>query len=613
MKNISVSKKLVISFAIVTVFSIFLACVGIFSANSINGDYSYILKFPIERKNDLRGVQLDFLMMRYRTANYVMNSGDTDFITNTVTGQYQSTYASLKDKLDSYLALNNNDSSRPPEALRANIDNTRKLEALLAQFDSGAQLVRGHSLDGEGKLADDALKAIIPLTGEINGLLDDMIAESDSYVVENINAIDESADNNIRMLIIMAIACVALSIGLTVYISHYITSSISRPLSALSSFMKKASETGDITLSPRDVETIDKMAHMKNEIGQTIGAAALFTEHIAGTAGRLESISKGDLATKVDNLSNDDVMGNALQSLVKNLNGMFAEINATSSQVSTGAKQIADSAQSLAQGATVQASAVQQLSASIAEINSMAKENSDNATSALTETREAGALMGVCIEQMGQMTRAMRTIDDKSKNILKTTKVIDDIAFQTNILALNAAVEAARAGQHGKGFAVVAEEVRNLASKSAEAAKETASLLESSSQSVDEGNNIVLKVNESLQSVAELAQNNAIKIANVQSISANQSAAMGQVAAGIDQVAQVVQQNTATAEESAASSQEMSSRSIMLQDLISYFKLDESGANRLGLPSRAQPNRQIKMPSAPLQLTDNRVTSYGKY
>ena len=314
--------------------------------------------------------------------------------------------------------------------------------------------------------------------------------------------------------------------------------------------------------------------------GKYVGEIALLADSFRGMeafhkqqAEWLESIANGDLSIEVQPRGKNDRIGYAIVNMLKALNGMFGNISQSTHQVADGAKQLADGAQSLAQGSTEQASAVEQLSASITDINSMAKENTETATVALDEVQEVGQLMGVCAEQMGQMLEAMRTIDDKSKDILKTTKVIDDIAFQTNILALNAAVEAARAGQHGKGFAVVAEEVRNLASKSAEAAKDTASLLESSSQSVAAGSSIVEKVNESLQSVLDLAKKNAEKIASVQSISTNQSRAMTQITTGIDQVAQVVHQNSATAEESAAASEEMSSQSAILQQLISQFRL----------------------------------------
>jgi len=289
----------------------------------------------------------------------------------------------------------------------------------------------------------------------------------------------------------------------------------------------------------------------------------------------LEKVADGDLTVEVSARGENDRIGRAIFDMLDSLNKMFVNISQSAYQVASSSKQIADGAQSLAQGSTEQASAVEQLSSSITQINGMAQDNVTTAAAALEEVQESGRLMGVCTEQMNQMLTAMKAIDDKSKDILKTTKVIDDIAFQTNILALNAAVEAARAGQHGKGFAVVADEVRNLASKSAEAAKETASLLESSSQSVEAGSHIVELVNDSLRAAADLGQKNAEKIASVHSISASQSNAMAQITTGIDQVAQVIHLNSATAEESAAAAEEMSGQSAMLQELISHLKLNE--------------------------------------
>ena len=318
------------------------------------------------------------------------------------------------------------------------------------------------------------------------------------------------------------------------------------------------------------------------ELQKNIGT---LSQIINTQAGVMRAIADGDYSITVDVRSDKDVMNRAINNMIDKTNETLSQINSSSYQIATGSRQIADGAQALAQGSTEQASAIEQLSSSISEINNMAKENSEISAAALGEVQEAGAMMGVCSEQMNDMLAAMRVIDEKSKTIQKTTKVIDDIAFQTNILALNAAVEAARAGQHGKGFAVVAEEVRNLASKSAEAAKETSALLDSSAQSVEEGNAIVVKVNESLHSIAEIAQNNAIKTASIKTNSAAQSEAMEQIAIGIDQVALVIQQNSATAEESAAASEEMSSQSSMLEEMIEQFKLKDGAASYIGLPS----------------------------
>ena len=373
-------------------------------------------------------------------------------------------------------------------------------------------------------------------------------------------------------VIIVGVAGIAVALLITALI-FFLVSNTLKPLVFLSGIMNRAGGTGDISLRAEDVTLLNQQAQAEDEIGQTFKGYSLLATHIAENARQFQTIASGDLTAEIKLVSNADVMGMSLKNTIDTLNNMFSEINQASNQVSTSSKQIADSAQNLAQGANEQASSVDQLSLSITEINNLARESSENATAAMEEVEKSGQLMDVCTEEMEQMLTSMRSINEKSKEILKTTKVIDDIAFQTNILALNAAVEAARAGQHGKGFAVVAEEVRNLASKSADAARETATLLEGSSQNVEEGNRIVERVSASLQSVVELSQKNAERIANVQSISAHQSEAMIQITNGIEQVADVIQQNSATAQESAAASQEMSGQSALLLEMVSRFKL----------------------------------------
>jgi len=249
------------------------------------------------------------------------------------------------------------------------------------------------------------------------------------------------------------------------------------------------------------------------------------------------------------------------------------ELSNITESFSSVSKQIADESHSLAQGANQQTSAIESLSELIAEINEMTKENSENATETLSEAEQVGKLMNVCLKLMGEMLEAMKTIDEKSNGISKTAKAVDDIAFQTNILALNAAVEAARAGQHGKGFAVVAEEVRNLAAKSAQEAKETTSLLDSSSHSIAEGSRIVKEVNDSLQEVAEIANKNAEKISELQSVSMRQNDTMKSVTEGIETVSGVVQQISATSIELAGTSQEMNNQADHLRVMVS--SLDE--------------------------------------
>jgi len=349
---------------------------------------------------------------------------------------------------------------------------------------------------------------------------------------------------------------------------------------------------------------------LKDEIGQTIGAAAAFIERVNDVSGALETVAGGDLTGELDLLSDRDVMGLSLQRMSANLNDMFGEINTATEHVSSGSKQVADGAQSLAQGSTQQAASVEQLSAAVSDIARQTKESAEMALNAanLAHTIKDNAEKGS--RQMDEMMAAVRDISQASQSIGKVIKVIDEIAFQTNILALNAAVEAARAGQAGRGFAVVADEVRNLAAKSAEAAKETGALIENSVEKAELGariasetaaslSEIVSGINESDRIVNEIAKSSEVQAEEIR-----------QVNEGIDQVAQVIQQNSATAEESAAASEEMSSQANILEGLISRFRLKGGSGPRSIPQSRGHTPKQLTLPKKPFNLGGG---GQGKY
>jgi methyl-accepting chemotaxis protein len=252
---------------------------------------------------------------------------------------------------------------------------------------------------------------------------------------------------------------------------------------------------------------------------------------------------------------------------------MFHEIDDASEQVSNGASQISDASQNLAEGSTEQAATVQELSASISDVAEKTRLNAERANNAakLSETIKANAEKGS--EQMSEMTQAVSEINQASQDISKVIKVIDDIAFQTNILALNAAVEAARAGEAGKGFAVVADEVRNLASKSAAAAKETGTLIENSMNKAELGSTIAAETANSLSEIVDGINKSTDLISDIAKSSEEQNYAIIQINTGIGQDSEVVQKTSATAEESAASAEELNAQSSVLQGHISRFKL----------------------------------------
>ena len=409
------------------------------------------------------------------------------------------------------------------------------------------------------------------------------------------------------------VALIILVIGVALSLS--ITKKIINPLQVLTDFLFKASSTGDIRLKQEDIDKITKFSQTNDEIGQTIKGFDSFIRHVTNIADELEAVASGDLTTEVEVLSDTDTMGNALNHMSVSLNRMFGQINDASVQVSSGAKQIADGAQSLAQGSTQQSASIAELSVAIAEVAGKTTSNAEMATKAasLAKTIKDNAEKGS--RQMDEMMTAVNDINDASSQISKVIKVIDDIAFQTNILALNAAVEAARAGQHGKGFAVVAEEVRNLAAKSAEAAKDTGNLIENSIEKANLGVRIAGETAESLTDiVAGINDSNQI-VGEIATSSEEQSLSISQLNAGIDQVAQVVHQISALSEESAAASQEMSSQSAMLENLIMQFKLKDGGGVRRSLPVAGNSaKRRHNMPNnTGFTPPDIKSDGFGKY
>lgn len=369
------------------------------------------------------------------------------------------------------------------------------------------------------------------------------------------------------------IAVMILSVLASSFVALKLSNNISLPMQACAKRMKQLvegdlespvpqshgqDETAELTKSTADlVEGLNTIIH---DIGYLLTEMAgknfdVQSSHREAYVGSFQGILESMRTLKIQ-----------LSSTMKQINSSAKEVAAASDHVSSGA-------QTLSQGAITQASSVEELAATINEISNSAKQTSSAAEEAGHFVEQAGAQLNASVGHVGELNQAMEKIFSSSKEISAIIGTIESIAFQTNILALNAAVEAARAGASGKGFAVVANEVRNLASKSDEAAKATKELIEHSIGAANEGGEAVSRVTESLERTSVLAGNVTTQMNIVVEAIERQTTAIGQVNEGVEQISSVVQANSATSQESAAVSEELSAEAASLKTLVDQFTL----------------------------------------
>lgn len=379
-------------------------------------------------------------------------------------------------------------------------------------------------------------------------------------------------------LIILLTAAVGLCMAALAiwYSSCYMRQHLKRPMAGV------VSAVGDIATGEMSDKTRESLGNIKtqDEIGQLARAMEQAVQSVQAVSSDVQylasAMERNDLTAEVDESVHRGVykvIAQVVGRLFREISDNMREIKTISGRIDDRTCQVSEAAQSLAQGSTEQASSVEELAATVNNIVAQVNTNAANAKNAYEASKKAERQVTVSNGQMLKMAEAMDEISKTSRQIGAIVKTIDDLAFQTNILALNAAVEAARAGEAGRGFAVVADEVQNLAGKSAEAAKNTADLIENALGAIKKGTAYAKSAESGLQSI--VGQTSAVNqmVSDISSASEEEVRKLEQISVGIDQISVVVQQNSSIAEETAAASQGLSGETKQLKEMVGRYKM----------------------------------------
>ena len=554
MKNLKVSKKLIISYAFVLILLVVIIAVSIGNLISIRARVEAFYNGPFKVLNAANTVNSSFEAMQKSVFRAISN---TDPVIAERALEDSKVYAG---KIQEQIPIIQKDflgDQAIVERLRAALDE------LAPQREHVLELaLQNQKEEAVAYMEANNIKTIHKAQAELDELIDTADRKADELIV----SLRSEQMEFIVMLSVLGTASVLISILFGIYI----TRSITRPIKELETAARQM-EQGHLKVDVT-YRSKDELGSLSNSMRQMSEKISYYMDEISRA---MQQLADGNLDIPgCDGFQGDFLpVQEALFIVIDSLNETMAEINTFSDQVASGSDQVAGGAQVLSQGVIAQAGSVEELASTMSEISRQVNENAETSQAVKAAAGEMGTNILACNQQMQEMKAAMGEINSCSTQIRKIIKTINDIASQTNILALNAAVEAARVGAESKGFSVVAQEVRGLAGKSSAASKSTEALIEQTLAAVAHGTKLAEETAASLMNIVGGTDDMVSKINQIAEATQKQAEATEMVSIGIGQISDIVQTNSATAEESAAASEELYGESQLLKSKISRFKL----------------------------------------
>ena len=557
LKDLKVSKKLTISYAIILTLLIMSCVVSIVDFIRLGGQIETFYDGPFTVNDSASVINSNFERMQKSVYRSISNT-DSEIVKEAITDA-RNCAAIIQEELPVVKAHFLGDQQI--------ID---RLDAALAKLAP----MREHVLT----LASENQKAEAADYMEHNNILAIQEAQAElNSLIESGNKKGENLVSGLREKQAMAVFTViilgGISVAVSVVFGVYITRGITQPVTELEQ-AARAMAKGEFSAVRVEYDSRDELGSLAGDIRSMVKT---LTDVLQNETYILNEMAEGNFSVHSDRdeyyIGEFEQLMRSMKKINRGLSELLLQISQSADNVAAGSEQVSSGSQNLAQGTTEQAASVEELTGMMSEISDQAYRNSRDAQEASEKAQMVKENATESSRSMQEMVKAMAEISGKSDEIRKIVKTIEDFSFQTNILALNAAVEAARAGDRGKGFSVVANEVRSLANQSSAASKSTAALIQSSLQAVENGRKIANETDNALAEVVSGIDNVSELLFHITDATSKQFDANRQVTENINLISEVVQTNSATAEECAAASEELASQAQLLKELVSHFKL----------------------------------------